>query len=112
MTSASTAVVSPVYTAGATLSSAPLVFAVSSTQNKEIIFDIQNVGYATTATQQVSLMCKSIYNNPGVTGASDRTISATALSGATITGLTIQQSAIQSTNNMTLEMVVYGYNNL
>jgi hypothetical protein len=55
-------------------------------------------------------MCKSIYSNPGVSGASDRTISATALSGATITGLVIQQSSIGIGNNMTLEMIVYAYN--
>jgi len=112
ITSSASSVVSPVYNSGATLSSSPLVFAVSSTQNKEIIFDIQNVGYTATSSQQVSLMCKSVYGNPGVSGASDRTISATALTNALITGLTIQQSAIQSPNNMTLEMVVYGYNNL
>jgi len=112
MVSTASSVVSPVYTSGATISSAPLVFAVSSQPNKEIIFDIQNVGYTATQTQQVSLMCKSIYSNPGVTGTSDRTISATALTNALITGLTIQQSALGVSNNMTLEMVVYGYNNL
>jgi len=112
MVSTASAVVSPVYTSGATLSATPLVFAVSSQPNKEIIFDIQNVGYTATQTQQVSLMCKSIYSNPGVQGASDRTISASALTNALITGLTIQQSALGVSNNMTLEMVVYGYNNL
>jgi len=112
MISTATTVVSPVYTAGATISSAPLIFAVSSNTNKEIIFDIQNVGYATTATQLVQLSCKSLYGNPGVNGASDRTISASALTGATITGLTIQQTSIGASNNFTLEAVVYGYNNL
>jgi hypothetical protein len=112
ITSASTSVVSPVYTASATISSAPLVFAVSSLTNKEVIFDIQNVGYANTAAQQVSLMCKSVYGNPGVSGASDRTITCSSLSGATITGLTIQQSSLSVGNNFTLRAVVYGYNNL
>jgi hypothetical protein len=89
-----------------------LVFAVSSQPNKEVIFDIQNVGFANTQTQQVSLMCKSVYGNPGVSGASDRTISCSSLSGATITGLTIQQSSLGSGNNFTLRAVVYGYNQL
>jgi len=113
MTSTSTTVVSPVYTANATISSAPLVFAVSSTPNKEVIFDIQNVGYAnTSATQQVSLMCKSVYGNPGISGASDRTITCTPSSGSTITGLVIQQTSIGSGNNMTLQATVYGYNTI
>jgi hypothetical protein len=112
MISTATTVVSPVYTAGATISSAPLIFAVSSLTNKEVIFDIQNVGYANTATQQISLMCKSVYGNPGVSGASDRTITCSSLSGATITGLVIQQSILSVGNNFTLEAVVYGYNQL
>jgi len=112
ITSASTTTVVPVYTAGATISSAPLIFAVSSLTNKEIIFDVMNVGYANTSTQQVSLMCKSVYGNPGVSGASDRTITCSSLSGATITGLSIQQGSLGIGNNMTLEAVVYGYNQL
>jgi len=112
MISSATSVVTPVYTSGATLSSAPLVFAVSSLTNKEVIFDIQNVGFANTASQQVSLMCKSLYGNPGVSGASDRTISCASLSGATITGLVIQQSILSAGNNFTLRAVVYGYNQL
>jgi hypothetical protein len=112
MLSNATTVVTPVYTSGATISSAPLIFAASSLTNKEVIFDIQNVGYTNTASQVVTLMCKSVYGNPGVSGASDRTITCSSLSGATITGLTIQQSSISSGNNFTLEAVVYGYNNL
>jgi hypothetical protein len=112
MISSSTTVVSPIYTAGATISSAPLTFAVSSNTNKEVIFDIQNVGYANTATQQVSLMCKSVYGNPGVSGASDRTITCSSVSGATITGLVIQQSILTAGNNFTLRAVIYGYNQL
>ena len=112
MISSATTVVSPVYTAGATISSSPLTFAVSSNTNKEVIFDIQNVGYANTATQQVSLMCKSVYGNPGVSGASDRTITCSSLSGATITGLVIQQSILTAGNNFTLRAVIYGYNQL
>jgi len=57
-------------------------------------------------------MCKSLYGNPGFSGASDRTITCSSVSGATITGLTIQQSIIGLTNNFTLEAVVYGYNTL
>jgi phosphopantetheine adenylyltransferase len=112
MTSSATTIVSPVYTSGATLSAGTLIFAVSSNTNKEVIFDIQNVGYANTQTQQVSLMCKSVYGNPGVSGVSDRTISCSSVSGATITGLTIQQSILSGGNNFTLRAVVYGYNQL
>jgi hypothetical protein len=109
MASTNTAVVTPVYTSGATISSAPLIFAVSAVTNREIQFDVLNVGYAVAQAQQVSLMCKSVYNNPGVTGASDRTISCTALSGCTITGLVIQQTSLGVGNNFTLEASIYGY---
>lgn len=112
ITSSSTSVVAPVYTAGATLSSSPLIFAVSSTTNKQVVIDIQNVGFANTAGNQVSLMCKSVYGNPGASGASDRTITCSSVSGATITGLSIQQSIIGSGNNMTLQAIVYGYNTI
>lgn len=110
MTSANTSVVAPVYTAGATISSAPLIFAVSSIQNKQIVIEVRNVGFANTATQLVELYCKSVYSNPGATGTSDRTITASSLNGATITGLTIQQSAIGVGNNMTVNATIYGYN--
>jgi len=112
MLSSATTIVSPVYTAGATISSSPLIFAVSSGTNKEVIFDVQNVGYSITQAQQISLMCKSVYGNPGISGASDRTITCSAtVSGTTITGLVIQQS-ILGANNMTLEASIYGYNTL
>lgn len=110
ITSSSSSVVSPVYTSAATISSAPLIFAVSSVTNREIIFDIQNVGFANTTSNQVSLMCKSLYSNPGITGASDRTITCSSVNGSTITGLVIQQTAIGAGNNFTLEMIVYAYN--
>jgi len=106
----STVVVTPIYTASGTISSAPLIFAVSCITNRENQFDISNVGYAVTQSQQVTLMCKSVYNNPGVsTGTSDRTINSTALSGCMITGLVIQQTALGVGNNFTLEASVYGY---
>jgi hypothetical protein len=113
MTSNSTALVSPVYTAfGTTLSTTPLMFAVSSFVNKQIQFDILNVGYAMTTTHSVQLNCKSVYSNPGIQGVSDRTISASALTGTTITGLIIQQTNIGAGNNMTLEATIYGYNTI
>jgi hypothetical protein len=109
ITSSAPGVVTPIYTSGATISSAPLIFAVTSFANKEVQFDVLNVGYAVTQSQQVILMCKSVYSNPGISGASDRTINATALSGATITGLIIQQTNIGAGNNFTLEASIYGY---
>jgi hypothetical protein len=112
LTSSSPSAVAVVYTANATLSSAPLIFCVSGFTNKEVQFDITNVGYTTTATQLVQLTCKSSYDNPGVSGASDRTIKTSFASGATITGLSIQQGALSVSNNMTLEAIVYGYNQL
>jgi len=112
ITSISSTVVSPVYTLNATISSAPLVFAVSALTNKQVIFDIKNVGFANTAAQIVELNCKSVYNNLAVTGASDRTVTCSSLTGATITGLTIQQSSIGDTNNFTLEATIYGYNTI
>jgi hypothetical protein len=108
ITSASSAVVSPVYTASATISSVPLVLAVSQLVNHQTIIEVENVGYSATATQSIGLKCKSFYNNPGITGASDRSISAVNVSGSTITGLTLQQSAITS-GTMTIGWTIYGY---
>jgi hypothetical protein len=109
MTSASTSVVSPVYTASATISSSPLVLAVSQLTNHQTIIEVENVGFTASATQSIGLKCKSIYSNPGVTGASDRTISAVNVSGSTITGLTLQQTSISVGNNMTIGWTIYGY---
>jgi hypothetical protein len=109
LTSAASSSIVAVYTAGATLSSAPLQFAVSSLTNKQVILEVENVGFANTASQVVGLKCKSFYGNPGVSGYSDRNILSTSLNGATITGLTIQQSSLGVGNNMTLQAVVYGY---
>jgi len=111
MTSASTLVVSPVFTSGATISATPLVFAVSNQINRKVIFDITNVGFANTANNITDLTCSSTYGNPGVTGGSNRTISATSISGATITGLTITQTSI-STNTFAWSASIYGYNTI
>jgi hypothetical protein len=107
--STATSVVSPVYTASATISSAPLVLAVSQLTNHQTIIEVENVGFTATTTQSIGLKCKSIYSNPAVSGASDRTISAVNISGSTITGLTLQQSSISSPNNMTIGWTIYGY---
>jgi len=109
-TTASTSTISAVYTGGATLSSSPLQFAVSSLTNKQVVLEVEGVGFANTATNVVGLKCKSFYGNPGVSGYSDRNIVSSSLSGATITGLTIQQSSLGVGNNMTLQFIVYGYN--
>jgi hypothetical protein len=109
LVSSAPSVISAVYTAGATISSAPLIFAVSSLTNKQVVIEVENVGFSNTASNVVSLKCKSFYGNPGVSGYSDRNIVASSLNGATITGLTIQQSSIGVGNNMTLNCVVYGY---
>jgi hypothetical protein len=112
MTPLTSTTVKPVYTLNATISTSPLVFSVSSLTNKEVIFDIQNVGVTNSATNENCLLCKSIYNKPGICGASDRTITTNSISGTTITGLVIQQSYIGDGNNFTLQAVVYGYNQL
>jgi hypothetical protein len=113
MTSSSTSVVSPVYTAGGTvLATTPLIFGVTSFINKQVIFEIQNVGFANTAGNLITLNCKSFYSNPGINGTSDRNILCSSSSGATVTGLTIQQSAISAGNNFTLQAIIYGYNQL
>lgn len=109
ITSSATTIVSPIYTATATISSAPLILAVSQTINHQTIIEVENVGYATTTTQMVGLKCKSFYTNPGVGGASDRSILAIALASSTISGLTLQQSSISVSNNMTIGWTVYGY---
>jgi len=109
LTSNSPASLSVVYTNGAVIASSPLTFAVSQSVNHQTIFEIENVGFANTQTQQVGLKCKSFYSNPGVSGYSDRNILCASVSGATITGLTIQQGAISVGNNMTIGWTVYGY---
>jgi hypothetical protein len=109
ITSSASSIVSPVYTAGATISSAPLILAVSQLITHQTIIEIENVGFTATTTQSVGLKCKSFYSNPGITGASDRSILATNISGSTITGLTIQQSSISVSNNMTIGWTIYGY---
>lgn len=100
-------VVTPVYSANSTT---PLVFNVSSIPNKQIIFDIMNVGFLNTSSNQVTLHCKSEYNNIKEQGISDRTITTTSVSGSTITGLTLQQSIIGTGNNINWSAVIYGYN--
>jgi len=101
-----------VYTANETLFSSPLTFLVSSTTNKKVVFEITNVGFTASACQNVYLSCKSFYSNIGISGVRDANIASVAVSGATITGLTIQQSAIGVGNNMTIQAIVYGYNEL
>lgn len=105
----SSALISPVYTPGATINSTPLILAVSQTINHQTIIEIENVGYITTSSQQIGLKCKSFYGNLSVNGASDRSILATAEIGATITGLTLQQSSISTGNTMTIGYTIYGY---
>ena len=108
ITSSASSVVSPVYTAGATISSAPLILAVSQSINHQTIIEVENVGFSATASQGIGLKCKSFYGNPGISGASDRSILATNSNG-TITGLTLQQSSISVSNNMTIGWTIYAY---
>jgi len=110
MTSNSPSVVTPLISTNVTLSTTPLIFSVTGITNKQVVFDVFNVGFASTSSNQISLMCKSIYNNPGVNGISDRTITAISSAGNTITGLTIQQTSIGVGNNMTWSAIIYGYN--
>jgi hypothetical protein len=105
----SSTIVTPnyIYSANATT---PLIFNVSSISNKQIIFDITNVGFLNTSSNQVTLYCKSEYNNLEEQGISDRTITTTSVSGTTITGLTLQQTSIGVGNNMNWSASIYGYN--
>lgn len=108
ITSFSSSAVSAVYTAGATISSAPLILAVSQSINHQTIIEVENVGFSATASQGIGLKCKSFYGNPGISGASDRSILASNSNG-TITGLTLQQSSISVSNNMTIGWTIYAY---
>jgi hypothetical protein len=103
-------VVTPVYSAGVIIASSPLIFNVSSIPNKQIIFDIKNVGFLNTSINQISLHCKSEFNNIKEQGISDRTITTTSVSGSTITGITLQQTSIGVGNNMNWTALIYGYN--
>jgi hypothetical protein len=109
ISSSASTVVSAVYTAGAAIASTPLILAVSQSVNHQTIIEIENVGYSATATQAIGLKCKSFYGNPGISGASDRSIVATYSTGTTITGLTLQQSSISAGNNMTIGWTIYAY---
>jgi hypothetical protein len=110
ITSKNSATVSPVYSTGGIIASSPLIFNVSSIPNKQIIFDIKNVGFLNTSINQISLHCKSEYNNLEEQGISDRTITTTSVSGSTITGITLQQTSIGVGNNMNWTASIYGYN--
>ena len=101
--------VTALYTNASTLTTTPLVVAVSQSVNHQNVLEVENVGFACTALQQTAIKCKSFYGNPGVSGSSDRCIQCSPLSGCTITGLTLQQSSIGSGNNMVLNATVYGY---
>ena len=107
LTSSSTTTVTPIYSSGALTT--PFVIAVSQSINHQNVIEIENVGYAYTAIQQVGIKCKSFYGNPGVSGTSDRNIACGGTSGCTITGLTLQQSSISAGNNMTINATIYGY---
>jgi len=109
MTSSATTIVTPIYTAGATISSSPLILAVSQVVNHQTIIEIENVGFTATTTQSLGLKCKSFYSNPGISGASDRSILASNVSGSTITGLVLQQNSISVGNNMTIGWTIYAY---
>jgi len=109
ITSSATTTVSAVYTAGATISSSPLILAVSQVVNHQTIIEIENVGFTATTTQSLGLKCKSFYSNPGVSGASDRSILTSNISGSTVTGLVLQQSSISASNNMTIGWTIYAY---
>jgi hypothetical protein len=109
ISSSASTIVSPVYTANATIASTPLIFAVSQSVNHHTIIEIENVGFTATQIQQIGLKCKSFYANPGVTGVSDRNILAANVSGSTITGLVIQQGAISIGNNMIIQAIIYGH---
>lgn len=109
MTSSAPTVVSPVYTVGAIIASTPLILAVSQLINHQTVIEIENVGYSATASQEIGIKCKSFYGNPGISGASDRSIKATYSIGTSITGLTLQQASISVGNNMTIGWTVYGY---
>jgi len=110
MKSNSSTIVSPVYISNATMANTPLVFNVSSIPNNPIIFDIKNVGSVNSLSNQVTIQCKSEYNNQFVQGISDRTITTTASNGCTITGLILQQTPIGLGNNMNWSATIYGYN--
>ena len=110
MKSNSSTIVSPVYISNATIANTPLVFVVSSIPNNPIIFDIKNVGSVNSLSNQVTIQCKSEYNNQFVQGISDRTITTTASNGCTITGLILQQTPIGLGNNMNWSAIIYGYN--
>jgi hypothetical protein len=108
MTSSNVSVVSPIYTGSSTIGSAPLVLAVSQSINHQTIIEVENVGFTATSTQLIGLKCKSFYSNPGISGASDRSILASIYTGA-ITGLTLQQSSIGVGNNTTIGWTIYAY---
>ena len=109
VTSNNPTLVTPIWTSLATIGTTPLVFAVSGLVNTQVGFDVKNVGFANTANNQITLKCQSEWNNPGITGSSDRTISATSGIGTTIIGLTIQQGILGVGNNMNWSAIIYGY---
>jgi hypothetical protein len=112
LVSTASSTLSPLFSSSTVLSSSPIIFGVSSQPNKQVIFDVNNVGYALTNNAQASLSSKSFYSNPGVNGYRDINILMTLIFGTTLTGLTIQQSALGVGNNMILEATIFGYNTI
>ena len=112
MTSANIALVAPLYVAGATIATSPIPIIASALTNRQSVFEVRNVGFTATATQGIGIFSKSFYGNPGVSGVRDVNINSSYISGTTITGLTLQSTSLGVGNNYTLQVIVYGYNQL
>jgi hypothetical protein len=106
MTSGTLAAVSVV---NSTLSTSPLQMTGACLPNGFITFEVNNVGYTTTQSNNiVTIVSNSVYNNPGVKGIRNIQVMINQNSSSTITGLSLQ-SQLGGGNSSNWNASIYGY---
>jgi hypothetical protein len=99
----------PVSLADQTLSSNPLQLSGACHPNCHLEIDVFNVGYTTIESNNIiRIVCNSTYNNPGVKGIRNITVTTNQNSSSTITGLSLE-SIMGINNNPTWVAKIYGY---
>ena len=87
----------------------PIQIAGSASPNKEIIFEIKNVGWVYTNGNSLSeILCNSTWANPGVTGKRDINILINSSATSSITGLTLGMN-LGTTYSGNYSATIYGY---
>jgi len=91
------------------LATTPLQLTGACLPNIQVEFDVFNVGYTTSQSNNiVRIVSNSVYNNPGVKGIRNITAMITQNSASTITGLSFS-SILGAGNNPTWTAKIYGF---